>query len=832
MTVCLHCGQDKVEGAGISAGDGRGPFCCTGCAAAYDLVQGLGLERYYDRRIVDPDARPIRPDDDSPAIDYTPHARPAEDGTEQLHLMIDGLQCAACVWLIESAMSRQPGIVQARMNMTTRRLLLRWRSGETDANSVVETVARLGYRAVPYDPDRIGTSQKKAETELVRAMAVAGFATSNVMLLSVSVWAGHATGMGEATRDLLHWISALICMPAIVYSLRPFLRSALAALRVGRTNMDVPVSIGVTLATSMSLFEIINSGPHAYFDGAIMLLFFLLVGRFLDQRARGQARSAAEQLLGLNAGSVTVLRPDGRSAILPPDQVSPGDTVLVAVGERIAIDGKVIEGTSDLDSALITGETVPGVVRPGDQVFAGTINLTAPLRLRVTAAGEGTLLAEIVRLMEVAEQGRAKYVALADRLSRHYAPVIHVAALSTFLGWYFIGDVAWQVSLMNAVAVLIITCPCALALAVPVVQVISSGRLMRQGILLKSPTALERMAGVDTVVFDKTGTLTEGRPVPQLQGIAAADLELAASIAKSSRHPLARALANAVPNATVAEGVQEIAGAGLELDGPDGVIRLGSRRFTGVSADLADADGPEFWLARPGAMPVRFTFIDTPRADAAQVVAGLKARGIDVQLLSGDRRGAVAVVAEQLGIADWRAEQTPGDKAAFLEQLTASGRKVLMVGDGLNDAPALASASVSMSPSTAVDVSQTAADVIFQGHKLRPIIETWEVARRSGKLVRQNFTIALCYNLCAMPLAMAGQLTPLIAALAMSSSSLIVIVNALRLSRGTVAKDFDARGLDPKDLDPKDSSNDRTAVSDRRGPGSGPARPGSIPVVS
>ena len=822
MTVCLHCGQEHPEGTGTTASDGAGPFCCTGCAAAYDLVRGLGLERYYERRCVDPAARPLRPDGEAPPLDYAPHAKPAGDGTASLHLMVDGLQCAACVWLIETALARQPGVTHARLNMTTRRLSVTWREAETDANTVVDTIARIGYRAVPFDPERLGDAQAKTEKELLRSLAVAGFGASNVMLLSVSVWAGHATGMGSATRDLMHWLSALICMPAIAYAVRPFARSALQALRRGRTNMDVPITIGVLLATGMSLFETINSGHHAYFDGAMMLLFFLLIGRYLDQRARGRARSAAEQLLGLHATSVTVLSEDGRSAIVPPDQVSPGSTVLVAVGERVAVDGTVADGVSDLDTGLITGETVPGSVRPGDRVFAGMLNLTAPLRVTVTAVGEGTLLAEIVRLMEVAEQGRAKYVAIADRVSRHYAPVVHVTALGTFLGWLLLGGLPWQDALMNAVAVLIITCPCALALAVPVVQVIASGRLMRQGILLKTATALERLAVIDTVVFDKTGTLTEGRPVPQLDGVAEDDLRLAASLAGASRHPLARALTRALPNVPVAAGVREIPGAGLALDGPaldgpGGEIRLGSRAFTGAPDAAEDAAGPELWLARPGAAPVRITFLDAPRADAAAVVRALKARGLDVRLLSGDRRGAVAAVAEQLDIEDWRAGQTPADKTAVLDALAAEGRKVLMVGDGLNDAPALAAASVSMSPSTAVDVSQTAADVVFQGRRLRPILEAFEVSRRSGRLVRQNFAIALIYNLIAVPVAISGMLTPLLAALAMSSSSLIVIANALRLSRSAVTKDL---------------TDDRASLSDRDRAEPGADGPGGVPVGS
>jgi Cu2+-exporting ATPase len=393
--------------------------------------------------------------------------------------------------------------------------------------------------------------------------------------------------------------------------------------------------------------------------------------------------------------------------------------------------------------------------------------------------GERTLLAEIVRMMEVAEQGRAKYVALADRVARWYAPVVHVAALSTFLGWTFGMGAPWQQALLNAVAVLIITCPCALALAVPVVQVIASGRLLRQGILLKSATALERFADVDTVVFDKTGTLTLGKPELIRDGTwTAGQLAQAASLAVASRHPLARALAAAAGNVPMADGVREEPGRGMAA----GPVRLGSRAWIGV-ADSGD-EGPELWLDVPGNAPVRFAFADSPRADAAEVVTDLKRRGLRIELLSGDRPATVRTLAERLGIDTWHAAQTPADKVARLEALKAEGRKVLMVGDGLNDAPALAAAHVSASPSTAVDVSQTAADVVFQGHRLTPVAETLRVAVGSRRLVRQNFVLALGYNVFTVPLAVAGYVTPLIAAIAMSTSSLVVIGNALRLSRG------------------------------------------------
>ncbi|HXP96823.1 MAG TPA: heavy metal translocating P-type ATPase metal-binding domain-containing protein [Telmatospirillum sp.] len=777
MVQCAHCGSEVG-----AASSGGADFCCRGCRAAFALIGGMGLDQYYRRRSFDPAQRPLRPDDDAGPIDYIPHAKVGEDGLSTLHLMVEGMHCAACVWLIESLLAKQPGVVAARLNMTTRRLVIRWRTDENSVNAILAPVSGVGYRLLPFDPSRLGSNSENTEKELLRAMAVAGFAAGNVMLFSVSIWAGESGSMDWVTRSLFHWISALIALPAVVYCIRPFARSALTALRAGRSNMDVPITIGVTLASSMSLWETIRGGPHAYFDAAISLLFFLLIGRYLDSRARGRARSSAEHLLSLGATAVTVLDRDGTRRLLSPERIELGATVLVATGERIGVDGTVIAGLSEIDSSLISGETVPAAVGPGAAVFAGTLNLAAPLRLRVTAVGESTLLAEIVRMMEVAEQGRARYVAVADRVARYYAPVVHLMGASTFLGWEIFTDTPWQVALLYAVSVLIITCPCALALAVPVVQVVASGRLLRQGILVKSATAQERLADVDWIVFDKTGTLTVGRPDLLAGDWMEEDLRLAASIAVASKHPVARALVRAMPTASAVDGVQEIPGCGLAY----GAIRLGSRRWLGVPDEQGEALGPELFLARPDRPPVRFVFADQPRSDAIEIVALLKRRGYRIALLSGDRPSTVGAVALRLGIDDWRGGCTPSDKCARLEELAASGHKVLMIGDGLNDAPALASAHVSMSPSSAVDISQTAADVVFQGDRLAPVAEALAVAKKAGTLVRQNFVLALGYNLFTIPMAVVGLVTPLIAAISMSTSSVIVITNALRLSRGRI----------------------------------------------
>ncbi len=721
--------------------------------------------------------------------DVTPYLRQAADGSQVLHLLVEGVHCGGCIRKIERNLGAEPDVTQCRLNFTTRRLTLAWQGPAARGNELLEQLFALGYTAVPYDPERLGRMEKRDEKELLRCLAVAGFAAANVMLLSVGVWAGAFEGMGPATRGLLHWFSALIALPAILYAGRPFFHSALGALSKGRTNMEVPISLAVLLAGGMSLFETIRGGEHAYFDSAVTLLFFLLIGRYLDRRARGQARSAAERLLAIRGEAVTLLLPGGGTRSVPAEQVLPGMRVLVAAGERAAVDGLVREGLSDVDTSLITGESLPQTMGQGAKLHAGTLNLTAPLTLEVTAVGEDTLLGEIVRLMEAAEQRKARYVELADRVARLYAPVVHLLAAVAFLGWLLLGGLAWQEALMIAVAVLIVTCPCALGLAVPAVQVIASGRLLRQGILLKSASALERFAEVDCVVFDKTGTLTLGQPRLVDGAERSAALADAARLAANSKHPLAQALMRAAPPVAPLPGVREEPGLGLAWteNGENGEWRLGRASFCGVDKQRSDrveakAPGPVLWFARPGGEPVCFTFEDALRPDAREVVETLKAEGKELRLLSGDRPAAVAAVARDLGITQWRAGLTPAGKVEILEELAAEGRRVLMVGDGLNDAPALAAAHVSLSPTTAADISQTAADAVFQGRLLRPVTETLSVAGRAGALVRQNFMLAIGYNFIAVPLALAGLVTPLVAALCMSGSSLIVTGNALRLA--------------------------------------------------
>jgi len=765
--TCRHCG--------LPAPSGR-DFCCPGCAAAFETIQGLGLGNYYRQRVLDPAGRAPRPDSFE-RFDLGRCVTTAPDGTHTLTLAVDGLQCGACVWLIESVLGREPGLQTGRVNMTTRRLLLVWAGEAAEAERFVGLVERLGYRLVPFDPTALAAARDRTGRMLLRALAVAGFAAANIMLASVGIWAGFVQGMGPATRSLLYWESALIALPAIAYAGRPFFRSAWAALRRGRTNMDVPISIGVLLVTGLSLFQVLQGGEHAYFDSACSLLFFLLIGRVLDHRARGQARASAEQLLALRGGDVAVVQPDGSTRRTAAESVAAGASVLVGMGERIGVDGVLARGETTLDASLVTGESLPAAASAGTSVYAGTLNLGAPIVVRATATGAATLLADCVRLIEAAEARKGRFVVLADRVARHYAPAVHIFAGGTFLWWWLVLGAPVGQSLLTACAVLIIACPCALALAVPAVQVIATSVLFRAGILLKSATALERLAEVDTVVFDKTGTLTE--PMPALVGTPdPAALHRAASLAAASRHPLARALLAAAGAVPAAEGVREFPGQGLQLGG----IKLGSRAFAG-NATAPAAEGPELWLSEPGAAPVRFAFAERLRVDAVATVQALRRLGVAVHLASGDRTESVARIAGELGIEAWRAECRPADKVALVEALRGAGKKVLMVGDGLNDGPCLAAAHVSVSPSTAADISQTVADVVFQGAKLAPVATVLRVARRARAVMRQNLALSFGYNAVTLPVAMAGMVTPWLAAIAMSSSSLLVMANSFRVRR-------------------------------------------------
>ncbi len=712
-------------------------------------------------------------------------SRAVAGGLLETDLLVPSARCGACIARIEGALSRLDRVVQARLNLSTRRVTVRWRRGERTP-PFLEALAQAGYEA-SLSSCQTGDADPEMG-RLVRATAVAGFAVMNIMLLSVSVWAG----AGDQLRQVFHLLSALLAIPVVIYSGRIFFVSAWSALKSARTNMDVPITIGILLAFALSVYDTLQAEPHAYFDAVSSLIFFLLAGRTLDHMMRRKARTAVLGLTRLMPRGATVISSDGKRTYTRIEEIRTDQMLLVVAGDRIPLDGVVVAGEADVDAAIVNGYATPVRLAAGSPVLSGMLNLNGRLEVRVGRTVETSFIASMIRMMEAAEHGRAGYRRLADRAATLYAPVVHALAAVAFGGWIIAtGD--WHHSLTVAISVLIITCPCALGLAVPMVHVMAARRLFEKGIALKDGAALERLAQADMVVFDKTGTLTLG----QLQVIACSvppdEIEAAAALASLSGHPTSRAVAAVRKRVTptVVEAFAEHPGLGIEGRVGGHLYRLGrpgwaSRPDPGpdraAAGDEPIGEGTVF--SKDGIILGAFEFSDTLRAEARLAVSAVQARRLPVEILSGDREVNVSAVAASLGISRYRHGLTPEEKVCRLEQLRAAGRKVLMVGDGLNDAPALSAAHVSMAPASAADVGRAAADLVFLDAGLHAVSEALATAARARQLVRQNLVLAVVYNLLFVPVAMAGLVTPLIAAIAMSLSSILVVANSLRVSPG------------------------------------------------
>ena len=715
------------------------------------------------------------------SLDLSVYAKPAGEGMLGMELAVDGVACGACIARIEGVVKSLPGVKEARLNFTNRRLRVAWANGALNPAQILQALEDSGYHGHPFVPLRAEQEEAAEARRLTRCLAVAGFAAMNIMLLSVSVWSGNVTDITPETRDFFHWASALIALPAAAYAGRPFFTNAWRALKARSLNMDVPISLGVILALGLSLVETVHHAEHAYFDSAVMLLFFLLAGRTLDHAMRRKTRAVAGNLAALKAENAHRFEGDELISV-PVAALKAGDRLLVKPGERVPADGLVVGGNSEIDESLITGETARRRVASGATIYAGSLNYSGALSLSVTAAGGAALIDEIENLLDKAASVKSRAIRLADRASRIYAPVVHATAALTLAGWLVAGA-GLHDALVTAIAVLIITCPCALALAIPAVQVVSSGTLFQTNIILNTGDAIERLAEADTVAFDKTGTLT--LPEPRVANASALDpvlLQKAARLALSSRHPLAQALAREATTRQPFDGVVEEPGHGVRVI-VDGIeMRLGRAAFCGrgeSTGDGATAGVSRIYFS-DGSKTAEIEVAQALRSDALGVVNALRARGLDLRILSGDAEAAVAPVARALGIEFWQGGLKPAEKIAHIEALKRAGRRVLMVGDGLNDAPSLAAAHISLSPISAADLTQAQADAVFLGERLKPVLDAIVVSRRARTLMLENLWLAAVYNAIAVPVAIAGAVTPLIAALAMSGSSMLVTLNALR----------------------------------------------------
>ncbi len=753
--------------------------CCGGNIVADKVVEASRVSAQADR-----------------LGELTQYADKAESGDTRYIFACPQIHCGSCIAVIEKQLAQLPSVKSVRVNLTLKRILLEM-AGNAPVLPAILELERLGYGVVPIDGTGLQQSSAGKEGKaLLRALAVAGFAAMNIMLLSVSNWSG-ADG---PTRDLFHLISILIAVPAVAYSGQTFFSSAYKALRNGHLNMDVPISLAVLMALGMSIFETFAHGDEVYFDAAVSLLFFLLIGRYLDQIMRQKARNALDGLARLAARGANVILPSGLLEYRPLDEIPVGSRLRVVPGERIPLDGQMVSGISDFDLSIITGESEPVTLKDGAQLMAGTLNITAAMEMISTRSVEKSYLAEVSKMLQSAENGRGRYVQLADRMARLYAPAVHLLALLAFGYWMFATAGDWHTSIYIAVAVLIVTCPCALGLAVPVVHVIGSGRLFEKGILMRDGSALERLAETNHVVFDKTGTLTTDRPVVASSTlvdlpIGSAERELSVrlvkALARQSSHPSGRAIygyLDSVP-ASLSDEIREVAGCGMESSHEGRIIRLGKPEWV---AEIASGRAPghgshdnnlnDMAFAIEGSAPAYFRIEEELRSDAIAAVSSLKAENLPVDILSGDRSQKVERIADQLAIDNFVSNCSPAGKMDHIRQLQQSGaKKVLMIGDGINDAPSLALSHASMAPASASEIGRNTADFIFTRNDLAAIPDAYRIAIKARTLIKQNFGLAIAYNCIAVPLAFSGNVSPLIAAIAMSSSSLVVIANSMRL---------------------------------------------------
>jgi P-type Cu2+ transporter len=694
--------------------------------------------------------------------------------------LVRGAKCAGCLGRIEAAVRSIDGIEVSRLNLSTGRFTAQWQKDDLDPRKIVQNIVNLGYGAMPFQAQNADAQKDKESRELLITMAVAGAAAMFVMMIIEPVWLADKYGeMSQATRTWFHWLAAMVAIPCGAYAGMPFFKSAWSALKNGHANMDVPISLAIILTTALSLYSTATHGKHTFFDAVVMLEFFLLIGRYLDHHLRVKSRIAAQELLALQAVTAQRINPDGTTTSVAVSNLEAGDTMVILPGDRFPVDGIITEGVTQADFSMITGETAPVLLGNNQEVRAGVLNISGRVILKATKRSDDSFLSEIARLIEAGEQSKSKYVRIADKAAQLYVPVVHGAALITFVGWILFGS-GFETAIWNACAVLIITCPCALGLAVPAVQVVASGRLFKNGILVKSGDALERLASVTNIVFDKTGVLTLGQPhLINQDEIKSNDLAKAALLARASRHPLARAIARLAGPGPSIKSANEVPGFGVEgeLDGK--LARMGRAEWVG--APINDQSETELWFKHGDDTPIRFEFEDTLRKDTIKTITALKQMGYEIEILSGDRLPAVEKAAKEAGIEKYRGQLSPFDKAARLDELRLMGKFALMIGDGLNDAPSLAKAHVSIAPGAAADASQSAADLVFQGQELMAIVEALKVGKLAKARVIENFWFSAIYNLITVPFAIFGMVTPQFAAIAMSSSSIIVSLNALRL---------------------------------------------------
>lgn len=795
---CFHCGLPVPPGSayGVNIDGANRPMCCPGCQAVAEAIVANGLTEFYRYRTEQTRGKEMVPQAlrELELYDRAELQRTFVHGLEgdlrEAALILEGIVCAACVWLNERHVGALPGVKEFRVNYSTHRARVVWDDAHVHLSDILKAIASIGYIAHPFDPGRQEQLQKKERSAALRRLAVAGLGAMQVMMLAIAMYAGDYSGMEQDLRGFMRWVSLVIATPVLLYAARPFFASAWRDLKRRQLGMDVPVSLALGAAFAASVWATVAGAGEVYFDSVTMFTFFLLTGRFLEMAARHRAGQAAEELVRLLPATATRLV-DGISEVVPAADLRPGDRVLVRPGETVPADGSVAEGSSSVDESLLTGESMPRLRNRGDTVVGGTVNIDSPLQVTVEQVGEDTVLSSIVRLLDRAQTEKPRIALLADRLAGWFVLGLLILAAAVY-GWWAVHrpqDAFWIM-----LSVLVVTCPCALSLATPAAVTAATGRLTRLGLLTTRGHALETLARASHIVFDKTGTLTYGRPRlvdvrPAVGATRERCLEIAAALEAGSEHPLAKALLDSAAAAPLAQTLSTTPGKGVEgvVDGhryrigkPEFVAELGSSTALGHWP----ASDNVTWVALGDSSRILawFGFADRLRPEAQETMGELRALGLQLVLLSGDAPAVAQRVAQELGIAAAHGGLLPQDKLNYVRELQAHGAVVAMVGDGVNDAPVLAGAQVSLAMGSGTQLAHASADMVLLSEHLGQLAEGVRTARRTLTVIRQNLAWALLYNVIAVPLAAAGWVAPWMAALGMSLSSLVVVVNALRLS--------------------------------------------------
>lgn len=817
---CFHCGL-PLEGAKFSVviDDKPEAMCCLGCQAVAQAIVDNGLDDFYRHRTecsakpesVVPDALQQLTLFDNETVQQS-FVRDTDDAVSEASLIIEGVVCAACVWLIEHHLQKIPGVLELRVNLTTHRANVVWDKSQLPLSKILAEIRSIGYQAHPFDANRLHNINERERKHSLRRIAIAGIGMMQVMMTALALYIGEAD-MGESARNLLRWIGLFITTPVLLFASSVFFRSAWRELKRSRLGMDVPVSIAMITAYTASVWATITGTGEVYYDSVTMFTFFLLLGRFLEMNARHHAGKVADELVRLLPAVATRIAEDGSTSVVSVSELQLCDRVLIRPGETVPADGRVTSGESTVNEAVLSGESVPVLKHAGDALTGGTVNVESPLVLEVQAIGESTVLSSIIRLLDRAQMEKPRLARLADSVAAWFVLVILITAALVFGVWWFYdpGRAFWV-----TISVLVVTCPCALSLATPVALTTATSSLTKMGVLTTRGHALEGLSKATDIVFDKTGTLTTGQLQVSAQWFASngtshsdalskitaehsqqqALLALAAGLESASEHPIARAVIGATAlDAVVCSDQKNIPGRGVEgvFDGV--TYRIGTRDF--IEPWLADASSFTDPEAKAGAAGVNtqiymankqqllaiFELQDQLRTDAAECIAALKAAGMQVTLLSGDKQSVADHIGKKLGIETVIAEQLPDQKLAYLKSKQSAGRLVIMVGDGVNDAPVLAAANVSIAMGEGSQLAQVTADMVLMSDSLKSVPEAIQMAKRTRVIIRENFAWAILYNLLAMPMATLGLLAPWMAAIGMSLSSLLVVLNALRLKR-------------------------------------------------